>query len=300
MEVSELEQLLQTADHSGANQGRRIELKRLELVAVAHLGAIDPGGGEHPGGAEHPLHPGHIHGIVVSKQVGESLSVVRFLDVIDLLEQAATEFIDDVAESKAEVERQQRGCDDTEKPDQNKVTAKNEGEVGALNFDGDPGLAFQTGLVDLSEAGSGNGSVGEFGEQLLGRCPQFLFNARQGQGMGEWGEIVLKARQFIQPVPAYQIRSGGEGLSHLDETGPQPRQGVEDPTGERLLNQWIGTASSQHKNQHQAGQGPQHLDQPGDRHPGAQKQPAKITPGVISHRHHPDQAQTLKRSRWIP
>ena len=47
-----------------------------------------------------------------------------------------------------------------------------------VHFDGNPGLTFQTGLVDLTEACSGDGSVGKFGEQLLGRRPQFLFDAR--------------------------------------------------------------------------------------------------------------------------
>ena len=53
--------------------------------------------------------------------------------------------------------------------------------------------------------------------------------------MGKGGKVVLQAGQFIQPVPAHEIRTGGQGLTHLDETGTQPGEGVEDATGQRLL-----------------------------------------------------------------
>ena len=235
VEVTELQQLLQAADHPGANQCGRVELQRLQLVAVAHLGAIDPGGGEHPGGAEHPLHARNVNRVVVSKEAGEPFGVVGFLDVVNLFKQAAAEFIDDVAETETEIERQQRSCDDTQQTDQHQIAAQDEGEVGALHLHGNPGIPFQTGFVDLSEAGGRDRSIRELVEQLMGWCTELLLNALQCQGMGESGKVVLKSCQLLKPVPADEIWTGGQGLPHLDETGPQSGEGVEDAAGQPLL-----------------------------------------------------------------
>ena len=69
----------------------------------------------------------------------------------------------------------------------------------------------------------------------MGRCAELLRNPLQCQGMGKGGKVVLQSCQFIEPVPTHEIRTGGQGLTHLDETRSQPREGVEDAPGQPLL-----------------------------------------------------------------
>ena len=145
-------------------------------------------------------------------------------------------------------------------------------------------LALQTGLVHLAQAGGGDRRVGKLLKQFLCRRTEFLADASQGGGMGKGRQIVLQACQFLQPVPTHQIRSGGEGLSQLDEAGPQTRQGVENATRQPLLNGGVIAASTQQQHQHQPRQGPQHLNKARNGDPGTQQQPAEIPPGVVTHR----------------
>ena len=57
-----------------------------------------------PGWNWYPLDLWHVHRVGVREQGGEALGIGRFLGVVDLLEQAAPQLINDVAEPEAEVE----------------------------------------------------------------------------------------------------------------------------------------------------------------------------------------------------
>ena len=64
--------------------------------------------------------------------------------------------------------------------------------------------------------------VGKLLKQFLGRRTKFLRMQARAVAWGKGRQIVPQACQFLQPVPTHQIRSGGEGLSQLDEAGPRP------------------------------------------------------------------------------
>ena len=87
VEVAELQQLLQTGDHPGADQGCRVEPLGFQFLTLLQLRAVDPGGCEHPPGGEAAVHPRHDHRRVAGEEPGEPFGVGRLLAVVDLLEQ---------------------------------------------------------------------------------------------------------------------------------------------------------------------------------------------------------------------
>jgi len=235
MEITELQQLLQATDHSRADQGSGIEPQGLQLSAVAHLGAIDPGGGENPCGTEHPLHPRYVDRIVLSEQSSEAFGVVGLLAVVDLLEQAATELINDLPQSETEVEGQQRCRQDTQQADQHQIAAQDERKIGALHLHRHPGIALQPCLVHLTETGRRDRFVRKFREQLVGRGAQFLLDPFQRQRVGEGGQVILQPGELLKPVAPHQIGTGGQRLPDLDEAGTQTGERVEDRASQLLL-----------------------------------------------------------------
>ena len=105
VEVAELQQLAQAGNHAGADQGSRVEPLRLQRLPFLQLGAVQPGGGEHPLAAQVALHCRHGHLRVAREQGGEALGIVGLAAVVDLLEQGAAEFVDDLPQPEAQVER---------------------------------------------------------------------------------------------------------------------------------------------------------------------------------------------------
>ena len=98
----------------------------------------------------------------------------------------------------------------------------------------------ELGLVHLAEAGGSHRMAREMLKQLFSRASQLLLDRGQGDGVGEGGQVVLQSGELLQPVAPHQIGAGGQGLPHLDEAGPQAREGGQDLLGEPLLDVWFG------------------------------------------------------------
>ena len=107
--------------------------------------------------------------------------------------------------------------------------------------------------------------------------------------MVEGGQIVLKARQLIQPVATDQIRPGGKSLPNLDEAGAEVRQRAQQGASQIALNAWVTASAAQQQAQHQTQKGPEDLDQARDADPGAQQKPSDITARVVAKRIHAQQ-----------
>ena len=282
VEIAELEQLLQPGDHPGADQGRRIQVVRLQFAAALQLGAVDPAGGEHPPTAEGPHHGGHGHLGMVREQAGEAFGVVGLAPVVDLLEQGEAELVDDRPQPEAEVQGQEGSRQHRQRADDDQITAQDQGQPRPLHLHRHPVAVREPGPVDLPQAGGGHRIVGELLEQLVGGGAQLLLDQRQGDRMGERGQIVLKPGQLLQPVAPDQVGPGGEGLAHLDEAGTQVAQGAQDGAGQPLLDPLVGAAPLDRQAQDQTRQSPQDHDQAAQQHPGPQQQPAQIGVGVVA------------------
>ena len=282
VEIAKLQQLLQPGDHAGADQGGWIEVAGLQGLALLQLRAVDPLGGEHVLAGEQALHARHHHLRLAGKQVGKPLGVVGLEPVIDLLKQGGAEFIDDVAQSEAQVEGQEGSCQHPQQADDHQIAPQNRGQIRALHLDGHPVSIDQLGFVHLPQAGGGHRIVGELLEQFVGRCPQLPLDGGQGDGVGEGGQVVLQLGELLQPVAPHQVGAGGEGLAHLDEAGAELGEGGEDAPAQLLLHPGVVAAALHHQHQGQAAQLPEHHRQPAHQHPGAQQQPAQITARVVA------------------
>ena len=89
--------------------------------------------------------------------------------------------------------------------------------------------------------------------------------------MVEGGEVVLKTGEFVEPIPANQIRSCRQRLPHLDEAGPQVGEGAQQGAGQPFLHLWILAAAPQQQAQNEPQQGPNNLDQSGHHNPRPQQ-----------------------------
>ena len=177
---------------------------------------------------------------MVGKESGKAFGIVGLLPVVDLGKQAAAKFIDDVAQAKAQVQGQQRCCRHGKQPDDHQISPQQIGKIGPLHLDGHPMAIGELGLVNLAQAGCSHRMAREMLKQLVCGASQFLLDRGQGDGVGEGGQVVLQLGELVQPVAPHQIGAGGEGLPHLDEAGPQAREGGQDLLGEPLLDLWFG------------------------------------------------------------
>ena len=100
--------------------------------------------------------------------------------------------------------------------------------------------------------------------------------------MGIGGQVVLQLGELFEPVAPHQIGPGGKGLAHLDEAGAQVRERCENAPSQSLLHLGIAAVPLHHQHQGQAGQLPDHHEQPGYQHPGAQQQPAQVSAWVVT------------------
>ena len=206
-----------------------------QLAATLKFDAMDPLGGEHPPPTQGTLHPRHSYLRMVGKELGKILGIIGFFIVVDFGEQTAPKFIDNVPQSKAQIQGQEGGSDHPQGPDDGHIPSQYERQIGPLHLHRYKTAIGQSRLVDLPQTGRCHRVIGEFIKQALGRGPQFGLNHLEGSGVIKGGQIVLQARQFFKPVPSHQIGAGGKGLAHLDETGPQAAQGGEDAPGQPLL-----------------------------------------------------------------
>ena len=228
MEIAEFQQLLQAGDHAGADQGGGVEALGFQFTPLLKFGAIHPGGGQHPAAAEAALHRRHRHGGIVGEKGGETLGVVGFPPVINLLEETAAEFIDDLPKPEAEIEGQHGSAEHGQHADQHKIAAQLELQLGSLHLHRHPVAAVQPCFVHLAQTGGRHRMLREAREQLVGRRPQLGFDHGQGDGVGVGRQVVLETGQLIEPVAPHEIRAGGEGLPHLDEAGAEPGEGGAD------------------------------------------------------------------------
>ena len=123
--------------------------------------------------------------------------------------------------------------------------------------------------VDLAQTGGGHRIVGKLLEQLISRGPQLLLDRGQGNLVIKGGQVVLQFGQLLQPIAPHQVGPGGQRLSHLDETGPQLGEGVEDAAAQPLLHLGITAIALQQQHHSQGRQLPQHHRQAADQGPGA-------------------------------
>lgn len=284
VEIAEFEQLLQPRRDAGADQGGGIEVVSFQFQSVLQLDAVDPAGGEHAPAGELPLHLWHRHGWIGGEQISEALGVVGLAAVVDLLEQAAAEFIDDVAEAEAQVQRQEGGRQHAKAADDHQVAAQLIGEIRALHLHGHPVPVRQFGLINLAQAGGGHRVGRKRGEQLVGRSSQLLLDQGQRHRMGEGGQVVLQLAQLIEPVAPHQVGPGGEGLPHFDEAGTKRGERGEDAAAEPLLHLPVVAVALHGEHHRKTQQLPQHPHQPRDQDPRPAQQPAAVAPGVVTER----------------
>ena len=155
------------------------------------------------------------------------------------------------------------------------------------------------GSVHLAQACSGNRRVRKFLEQLIGRRSQLGFNGFQGSRVAECREVILKSCQLIQPVSSNQIGTGGECLSHFDETGAQVGESAQKHARQISLHLRVTAVPPDQQVEHQPGQCPENLKNARHRDPGTQQKPASITARVVPDRFHvqiPNQRKILESS----
>ncbi len=188
--------------------------------------AIDPVEGKNAAGGVFGVVDGETNVDEMRGAAGEVDGALEFEGVIGFFEQAGFDFGDvggDLAFFEAH-DLQGNGFDEAE------VGGEAFGDAGVLDFDGESAVA-QGGFVNLADAGSVGGGLGEGVEEVGGRFAKFTAKGADNERVGEGRGGVLGLGKFFGVSGREEVFVDAEHLRELQRAAFEFAKGVEDAAG---------------------------------------------------------------------